>query len=92
MYDMGFPTDAIDVVKDLYTGATTQVKWGTGFTSPIPVDRGSLQGDSLSPFLFLLYIDPLLRWLQVGGREYMFGCLTEDPEARIRNLLRGRSH
>jgi ribonuclease HI len=87
MYDMGFPTDAIDVVKDLYTGATTQVKWGTGLTSPIPVDRGSIQGNSLSPFLFLLYIEPLLRWLQVGGRGYMFGCLTENPEARIRNSL-----
>ena len=29
MYGMGFPTDAIDAVKDLYIGATTQVKLGS---------------------------------------------------------------
>ena len=45
MYDLGFPTDAIDVVKDLYTGATTSVKWDSGITKPIPIERGSIQGD-----------------------------------------------
>jgi hypothetical protein len=31
---------------------------------------------SLSPLLFLLYIEPLLRWIHVGGRGYRFGCAT----------------
>jgi hypothetical protein len=57
MWDLGFPTDAIDVVCDLYTHATTKVKWGPDYTDAIPVDRGSIQGDSLSPFLFLIYIE-----------------------------------
>ena len=56
-------------------------------TAPIQVNRGNIQGDSLSPFLFLIYIEPLLRWLQVGGRGYMFGCLDKDPTERVKNAL-----
>ena len=81
MYDMGFPTDAIDVVRDLYTGALTSFKLPEGRTGPVAVDRGTIQGDSLSPFLFLLYIEPLLRWLHVGGRGYeVKSCGAKDGQ------------
>jgi hypothetical protein len=63
LYDLGFPTDTIEVVKDLYMGAQTRFHTPHGPTAPIPIDRGTIQGDSLSPFLFILYIEPLLRWL-----------------------------
>ena len=90
LYDLGLPTDAIDVVRDLYTGASTRVKWGaTGITAPISQKRGTIQGDSLSPLLFTLTLEPLLRWLSTGGRGYMFGCLAEDPEAQLRNSTSG---
>jgi len=78
IYDMGFPTDAIDVVKNLYQQATTQVRLPTGgHTDQISVERGTIQGDTLSPFLLLMYLEPLLRWLQVGGRGYNHACLQE---------------
>ena len=61
MYDLDFPTDAIDAVKNFYENATTQVKLPSGVcTGQIPVERGTIQGDTLSPFLFLLYMEPLL--------------------------------
>ncbi|KAJ9524404.1 hypothetical protein QJQ45_008605 [Haematococcus lacustris] len=82
MHDLGFPTDATDAVKDLYTGATTRFKTPYGPTDPIPVDRGTIQGDSLSPFLFLIYIEPLLRWLQVGARGYKFQSVENDSDNR----------
>ena len=41
-----------------------------GNTSSIPIKRGTLQGDTLSPFLFTIFIKPLLRWLAVGSRGY----------------------
>ena len=41
-----------------------------GNTSPIPIQRGTLQGDTLSPFLFAVFMEPLLRWLVVGSRGY----------------------
>ncbi|KAJ9515865.1 hypothetical protein QJQ45_008751 [Haematococcus lacustris] len=82
MHDLGFPTDATDAVKDLYTGATTRFRTPYGPTNPVPVDRGTIQGDSLSPFLFLIYIEPLLRWLQVGARGYKFKSATADSGER----------
>ncbi|KAJ9513002.1 hypothetical protein QJQ45_029224, partial [Haematococcus lacustris] len=82
MHDLGFPTDATDAVKDLYTGATTRFRTPYGPTDPVPVDRGTIQGDSLSPFLFLIYIEPLLRWLQVGARGYKFKSATADSGER----------
>jgi len=76
MYDLGFPTGAIDAVKNFYENATTQVKLPSGVcTGQIPVERGTIQGDTLSPFLFLLYMDLLLRWLHVGGRGYVHTCI-----------------
>ncbi|KAJ9508233.1 hypothetical protein QJQ45_030453, partial [Haematococcus lacustris] len=82
MHDLGFPTDATDAVKDLYTGATTRFKTPYGHTDPVPVNRGTIQGDSLSPFLFLIYIEPLLRWLQVGARGYKFKSAADDSGER----------
>lgn len=76
MYDLGFPDDAIQVVRDLYRTAATRVDTRHGSTPSISVERGTLQGDTLSPLLFIIFLEPLLRWLQVGGRGYHYGCLS----------------
>jgi exonuclease III/ribonuclease HI len=76
MHSLGFGTDAIEVVRGLYTGATTSIRLPAGRTEPVNVDRGTIQGDTLSPFLFLVYLEPLLRWLHAGGRGYKHGCLS----------------
>ena len=35
----------------------------------------------MSPLLFLIFIEPLLRWLQSGGRGYKYGCLKNSQHA-----------
>ena len=81
MYGLGFPTDAIDAVNNLYDNAPTQVKLPSGVcTGQIPVERGTIQGDTLSPFLFLLYMETPLQWLHVGGRGYVHTCIPKENE------------
>ena len=41
-----------------------------GNTAPIHIHRGTLHGDTLSPFLLTIFMEPSLRWLAVGGRGY----------------------
>ena len=77
LYDLGFPNVAVDAVKNIYHEAVTRIKISAGKTDAINVDRGVLQGDTLSPFLFNCFTEPLTRWLHVGGRGYSFGCMAK---------------
>eukprot|EP00983_Pelagomonas_calceolata_P043873 1139074-Pelagomonas_calceolata.AAC.2 len=81
MYDLGFLTDAVDNVRDLYQEVHTRVCLPSGnFRNDIPMERGTIQGDTLSPFAFLICMEPLLRWLHAGGRGYDYGCLSKSPQ------------
>jgi hypothetical protein len=41
-----------------------------GNIAPIHIHRGTLHGNALSPFLFTIFMEPLLQWLAVGSRGY----------------------
>ena len=78
MYDLGFTEDAVDAVKSIYNGATTHISL-KGVTGPaIQIGKGTIHGDTLSPLLFIIFIEPFIRWLHVGGRGYRQTCLATD--------------
>ena len=50
-----------DIIRDLYNGATTRASPQSGLTEPIHIRTGVKQGCPLSPIIFNLAIEPLLR-------------------------------
>jgi hypothetical protein len=76
MKDYGFQDAYINTCKQLYKVSHTYYMTPHGNTSPISIQRGTLQGDTLSPFLFTIFMEPLLRWLAVGSRGY---CPSYQP-------------
>ena len=65
----GFPEDAIAAVGAIYSESVTSALTPYGRTRPIPILRGTIQGDCLSPLLWNIFMDPLLRWLDTGDRR-----------------------
>ena len=83
---LGIPQDAVEVIKDLHMDAYTSISTNHGMTPAIPLKRGTVQGDSLSPLLFILFLEPLLRWLQLNDRGYRCGS-TSQTSPQYANAL-----
>ena len=62
MADLGYPEDAITIIGNIYSKSYTKII-GSHFdpTQSIPIQRGTIQDDTLSPYLFKLFLEPLLR-------------------------------
>ena len=60
----------IAACKQLYSASKIYYMTTHGNTAPLSIYRGTLQGDTFSPFLFTIFTEPLLRWLAVENRGY----------------------
>jgi hypothetical protein len=74
MKDLGYPNDSINLIGNIYSQSST-IFTGKHFgkTLPILIQKGTIQGDTLIPYLFIIFLEPLLRWLQQGNNGYTFG-------------------
>jgi hypothetical protein len=97
MKDLRSPNDAIHLIGNIYSQSTiTFIEEHFGKTQPIPIQRGTIQEDTLSPYLFIIFLEPLLRWLQQENNGYTFGTSKEkissaayaDDLASISNRLK----
>jgi hypothetical protein len=71
MADLGYSQDAINLIGNIYSNSST-IFLGSHFgkTKPVHIQRGTIQGDTLSPYLFIISLKPLLRWLERGNLGY----------------------
>ncbi len=70
MKEYGFKDSYVETCKQLYSLASTYYMAIHGNTIPIPMHISTLQGDTLSPFLLTIFMEPLLRWLSVASGGY----------------------
>uniref|UniRef100_A0A3Q0RVZ9 Reverse transcriptase domain-containing protein n=1 Tax=Amphilophus citrinellus TaxID=61819 RepID=A0A3Q0RVZ9_AMPCI len=73
------------LIKNLCAGCHTRIRTRNGESQPIQLQVGVKQGDPLSPFLFHLALDPLLRMLEsmamgfdVDGCKVSFLAFADD--------------
>ncbi|KAK3236274.1 hypothetical protein CYMTET_53576 [Cymbomonas tetramitiformis] len=90
---LGVPTQLTEAIKDILgeeEGDSIQMraKVGEQISEEVPIRRGILQGDSMGPLLFILYLEPLLRWLEVGNHGYRHKYVTDEE---LRGELRTSS-
>ena len=64
LFNVGVNFKTWRILRSWYTDGQSSVRLGQHLSSPFSLARGVQQGSILSPALFLLVMDPLLRQLQ----------------------------
>ncbi|GFO04978.1 endonuclease-reverse transcriptase [Plakobranchus ocellatus] len=73
---MGFPPHLIVMIQSLYTNQEASIRWNNQHTESFKILKGVRQGCILSPHLFSLYTEQIMRetdvdqyGIEVGGRK-----------------------
>ncbi|EYB83113.1 hypothetical protein Y032_0342g3027 [Ancylostoma ceylanicum] len=80
MRERGIPEYMVNIVQDMYDGATARVRTVHGTTSKFTIAVGVHQGSALSPFLFIMTLDTVVKHLLEGPP---FTLLYADDVALI---------
>lgn len=75
MGDMGFPLHVITLIHSLYVNHSAVVRWADNKSEEFPISKGVRQGCILSPSLFSIYTESIMReanideyGISIGGR------------------------
>ena len=84
---LGLPEEMLHIIKDLYTDSITRAMTPDGLSDPIPILSGVKQGCPLSPIIFNLAMEPLLRAVLQLKNSTGYRLFKQPPLGRVVNLL-----
>jgi exonuclease III len=71
----GFPPAFVDIVRVIYSGRRSKILVNGYLSSSFRINRGVLQGDPLSPLLFVIALEPMCQLLRQNSK---YGIQTGD--------------
>ena len=73
---MGFPPHLVALIQSFYSDQHAKIRWNGSHTAPFNITKGVRQGCILSPHLFSVYTEQVMRdadtdqqGIKVGGRN-----------------------
>jgi hypothetical protein len=79
MYSMGLSFATVELVRDIYTDNRSKITLTGGETESIPWQSGTVQGCPLSPTVFNICLEGLLRRLEKADmKEFLYGIPMQD--------------
>lgn len=84
LYNRGIPTNIIKTITNIYENNRIQAKIKNKLTTPITVESGIRQGDSLSPVLFNIVMEEIIKRVntgkgyEMGQQEIKIVCYADD--------------
>ena len=91
----GLDDEDIKILMSMLEGNKSKLLTAFGPTEDIEIKSGVRQGDVISPILFSIFLDPLLRWLEKGtdpyriGNNNFFGQAFADDTALLASSRKG---
>ena len=93
MTKMGFPRHLISLIASLYQGQKATIRWSNENCAPFNIAKGVRQGCVLSPHLFSIYTEQIMRdadnedmGLSIGGRNITNLRYADDTALLSDNL------
>ena len=80
MHHYGYPSKFVNIIKEMYEDATCRVIHDGKLTEPFTVQTGVRQGCLLSPVIFLMVVDWIMRQCTTGYRTGIQWTFTKQLE------------
>ena len=84
---LGLPEEILSIIKDLYTESVTRAMTPDGLSDPIPILSGVKQGCPLSPIIFNLAMEPLIRAILKLKNSTGYRMIKQPPLGHVTNIL-----
>ena len=69
----GLHANDVEIIMNMIKGNKTHLDTAHGTTEEIHIEAGVRQGDIISPTLYMLFLNPLIKWIEARDDGYRIG-------------------